>query len=67
MRVCVEIADDPEKCVYRDGDYWGSTVCQFHTHMDGNGKIQAPRCILFREWLEGEVIKCEKCKEATIK
>lgn len=59
-------------CQY-DGDFWGNTVCRYHTHRNRvhERKFQLeynlPKCTLFDEWLSGEYQKCDKCVAAMMK
>lgn len=57
------------KCLYA-GDFWGNSVCLYHTHRDRTHGRKAPvernlpKCTLFDEWLPGEYQKCKKCLDA---
>ena len=56
-------------CEYA-GDFWGSSICKYHTYRDRtHGKKapkerRVPKCTLFDEWLPGEYQKCEQCISA---
>ena len=62
------------RCVYDDGDFYGNTVCGYHTFQDCyHGKKaprerHKPRCNLFNVWLDAEYHRCDaclkKCEEA---
>lgn len=71
MKIKVEHEVSPEKetCTH-DGDFWGKSVCRYHTHRDRTHGRKAPverhlpKCTLFDCWLEEDYKKCEACKKA---
>lgn len=71
MKIKVEHEVSPEKetCTH-DGDFWGKSVCRYHTHKDRTHGRKAPierhlpKCTLFDCWLERDYMKCEACKNA---
>ena len=71
MKIKVEHEVSPEKetCTH-DGDFWGKSVCRYHTHRDRTHGRKAPverhlpKCTLFDCWLERDYVKCEACKNA---
>lgn len=62
------------RCTYNDGDFWGESVCAYHTFRDSYHGKKAPvergkpRCKLFNVWLDAPYRRCEaclkKCEEA---
>lgn len=74
MRIVVEHEvpfdkDEETRCLYGDGDFWGSTACHYHVFRDRTHGRKAPverrkpKCTLFDEWLDEPYKKCEKCLE----
>lgn len=55
------------------GDFWGNSICKYHTHRNRTHGRKAPKeravpkCTLFDEWLPAEYQKCGKCIISMIK
>lgn len=56
-----------KRCLYNDGDFWGSTQCAYHVTRDRTHGRKAlveyrkPKCTLFNVWLDSPYFKCEEC------